>query len=497
MRLAQRLWILLTLTVFVSLVAYGFLGAREHRRQLIAEAEQEVGEAASLLVTVFSEVPERADRDELHRLGEKLSGESRVLGVGFFDDKGQWAGGSHSARESAAELRTYVHRALATNSPFQGRVSLSGRPCVLGVEVLSPTHSRGAHGVLVVIRDLDYIDTALARLITQLALLGLSLTALMALAAWIAARTLTDPIEKFLVAVARVSDGDLSTALEEERGADEILRLARSFNALTRSLRATQARLADEQSSRSVIESELHRAQSLAVAGQVAATLGHEIGSPLNVILGRARLAAEREDLAEDHRATLDSIAAQAERITRIVAQFLNLARPPKRDPNPCTDASVVAREVVSFLGYECRRRKITAITEVNETAPAAAEHDRLFQVIFNVCLNAIQAQPDGGVLRVRTWRETGDEVASTKAIIEICDNGPGVAAEHRARLFDLFFSTRVSQGGTGLGLPVVVSTVKEYGGRVIADRCAEGDSLHGARFVIELPGVSETADGG
>lgn len=488
MRLATRLWVLLTIPVFLSLLAYGFLGAREHRRQLVAEAEQEVGETASLLATTFALLPSDIEDAELHGLGERLTRDSRVLGVGFYDSRGQWVGGSRVARDRTRELDPYARAALSRRRAFQGHATLSGRECVLGVEPLAPADpAAGAPaGALVVIRDLSYIDAALERWATEIALIGLSLTLLMALAAWFAARTLTDPIERFLSGVDRVARGDLDAAVPADRGAEEVRHLGRSFNALTLSLRATRARLAEEEVARAAIETDLHQAQTLAVAGQVAATLGHEIGSPLNVILGRARIAAEREDLPDEDRAVFTSIAAQAERITKILSQFLTLARPPRHDADARTDVAKVAREVVSFLGHECRRRKVVAAVDADEPVVVAVEHDQLFQVVFNLCMNAVQAQPDGGRLRVRVWREVAPPDASPRAMVEVADDGPGIAAELRGRVFDPFFSTKLSQGGTGLGLAVVAGTVKELGGRVTVDQ--GGDELRGARFVVELP---------
>ncbi|MEZ4407611.1 MAG: HAMP domain-containing sensor histidine kinase [Polyangiales bacterium] len=487
MRLAQRLWILLTIPVFLSLLAYGFLGAREHRRQLVAEAEQEVGETATLLATTFALLPRDIEDTELHRLGDRLTRDSRVLGVGFYDARGLWVGGSRVARERSGALDPYARAALSQRRAFQGHVTLSGRECVLGVEALAPAgpSESAPAGALVVIRDLGYIDVALGRWGTEIALIGVALTLLMAIAAWVAARSITDPIERFLAGVDRVASGDLDAAVPDDRGAEEVRRLGRSFNALTRSLRGAQARLAEEEAARAAMETELHQAQTLAVAGQVAATLGHEIGSPLNVILGRARMAAEREGMSDDERATFTSIAAQAERITKILSQFLTLARPPRRDASARTDAAKVAREVVSFLGHECRRRKVSATVEADDPVVVSVEHDRLFQVVFNLCMNAVQAQPDGGRLRVRVWRDVAQGDAA-RGMVEVADDGPGIAPELRGRVFDPFFSTKLSQGGTGLGLAVVAGTVKELGGRVTVEQ--GDDAVKGARFIVALP---------
>ena len=479
----------MSVPVALCLALYGVFEARAHRAELVAGAEHEVRETASLLGTAMSALPGDIEATELHTLAERLTRDSRVLGVGIYDQEGRWLGGSRVASVAHEALAATVHEVIRRRVDHQETRTVAGRACIARVELVAPTRGSPA-GVLVVLRDLGYIDHAVRAWVEQLALVAAVLAVVMGLVARRVANALSAPVERFLEGVARVASGDLDAAVPEE-GDGEVARLGHGFNDLTRSLREARAKLVDEEAARAALEAELGRAQMLAVAGQVAATLGHEIGSPLNVILGRARVAAERDDLAPEVRDTFTSIASQCERITRVVSQFLSLTRKAPSATDATADASYTAREVVHFLGHECRRRKVRAEVLAPTSVRVRGGHDRLFQVLFNLCMNALQAQPDGGRLRVRVTREVERRAGledREMACIEVADAGAGVADEIRGKVFDPFFSTKHQSGGTGLGLAVVAGIVGDLGGRVTVDNGTGDDALPGAVFRVWLP---------
>lgn len=490
MRLVDRYWLMLTAPVVVCLGVYGVLGARFHRQELLAEVETEVRETATLLGQAMTALPPDVEVSELHALAERLTHDTGVLGVGIYDPDGHWLGGSQVASAQRLTLRPMVRGAFRARSDQQATRILGGREVLVRVELVRSSQATPV-GAMVVIRDLEYLRVALRTWGFQLALVAGVLTAVMALLAARIARSMTEPVERFVDGVTRVAGGDLETVVAAGEG-DELRRLGEAFNALTRSLKSAQERLSDEEAARAKVEVALHRTQMLAVAGQVAATLGHEIGSPLNVILGRARVAAEREDIPDDLRASLQSIATQSERIARVMSQFLSLARPNPGGATARCDLGAVAREVVGFLGQECRRAKVRASVEVapGERLVVEAPHDQAFQVLFNLCLNGVQAQPQGGALRLSVARGEDGDRAVVKATVR--DAGPGVDASIRGKVFDPFFSTRLGAGGTGLGLAVVAGIVKELGGRVTVDHGGDDEELPGAIFTVWLPAAQD-----
>jgi signal transduction histidine kinase len=489
MRLVDRYWLLLTAPVVVCLGVYGVLGARFHRQEMLSEAETEVRETATLLGEAVTALPVDVEAAELHALAERLTRDTRVLGIGIYGPDGRWVGGSRVAGAHRGDLEPIVRDAFRGGENRRALRSLGAREALVRVELVRPSQATLV-GAVVVLRDLAYLRDAMRAWVVQLAAVAGVLAAVMALLAARLARAMTEPVEQLIVGVSRVAEGDLET--EVSAGEDELRRLGDAFNALTRSLRGARERLSDEEAARAALEVELHRAQMLAVAGQVAATLGHEIGSPLNVILGRARVAAEREDVPDDLRASLQSIAAQCERISRVMSQFLSLARPSPSGDTDRSDLGAVAREAVGFLGHECRRAKVRAEVRVqgDRSLAVRAPHDRMFQVLFNLCLNGVQAQPGGGRLEVSVERVEEGGRASVRAVVR--DAGPGVAEGIRGKVFDPFFSTRLGAGGTGLGLAVVAGLVRDLGGRVMVDQGDPGSALPGAAFTVWLPAADD-----
>ncbi len=485
MRLVDRYWLMLTAPVVVCLGVYGVLGARFHRQEMLVEVEAEVRETATLLGEAVTALPADVEVSELRALAERLTHDTGVLGVGIYDPDGRWLGGSQVANQQRLALRPMVREAFRDRRDRQQTRVLGGQEILVRVELVRSSQATPI-GAMVVMRDLGYLREALRAWGLQLATVAGVLTAVMALLAARIARSMTEPVERFVDGVTRVAGGDLETVVTSE--GDELRRLGEAFNALTRSLKSAQERLSGEEAARAKVEVELHRAQMLAVAGQVAATLGHEIGSPLNVILGRARVAAEREDIPDDLRLSLQSIATQSERIARVMSQFLSLTRPTPTGAVARSDLGAVAKEVVGFLGQECRRAKVRATVDVpdGERLWVGAPRDQVFQVLFNLCLNGVQAQPAGGRLHVSVARAD----AGVTAVVR--DAGPGVAEAVRGKVFDPFFSTRLGEGGTGLGLAVVAGIVKELGGRVVVDQGDASSDLPGALFTVWLPAADE-----
>jgi len=489
MRLFGRFWVLLTVPVVLCLGVYGAVGARVYRTELVAQADQEVRDTATLLAITLSTLPPDYEEEELHRLAERLTRESRILGVGLYNREGVWLGGSNAAHTARQSLHPQVLEALRRRRDSQHMLTVGNHRCVARVEVLT-TPGESPVGTLTVLRDLVHVDHAVRTWIVQLALVAVAIVGVIALFASLVARRLADTVTDFSASIAEVTGGNLDATVPVG-GPEEWRTLGATLQALIASLREAQARILAEEAARSTLENELNRAQMLAVAGQVAATLGHEIGSPLNVILGRARLASEREDLADDVRGTFTSIATQCARIAKVVSQLLTLARPPSSSAESITDAGITAHEVLAFLGHECRKRKVKAWVEApDEPVRARIGHDRLFQVLFNLAMNALQAQPDGGALVVTVARGTEPHPTDPQravVCITVRDAGPGVPESQRGKVFDPFFSTRFADGGTGLGLAVVAGIVRDLDGRVTVDTSTDPETP-GAAFTVTLP---------
>jgi signal transduction histidine kinase len=480
MGLAGRLaWVLLV-PIALALVLYGYLAHRARESVLMAEASAELRDHATL---VEAAVYGAADLQLLNVRLERVARADRVIGIAVFDAAGASVMVTDELEAAADELSQLARRAAALDTELEEARTLPTGPTLLRTVELSPRS--GTPMVAVVVRDLRYVAQLITELDRALFLTGVVLLILTALAVVVVCRvTVGRPALALVEGVERVASGDLAASVPEE-GAEELARLAGAFNVMSGSLQQARLTLEREEAARMAAERKLQHARALAAVGQVAASIAHEIGSPLNVILGRARRAAGQPDCPERVKRELGTIAEQSERISRVVSGLLAAARPP-RGRGPSADAARVLADVLAFVEPECRQRRITVSTAITDgrAAMVALDADQLFQVLFNLCLNAIEAQPNGGSLAIRLRHDVRSDSLIPSLAIDVEDAGPGVPAELADRIFDPFFTTKADRGGSGLGLDIANGIAREAGGRV--ELCA--GTGHGACFRVTLP---------
>ncbi len=265
--------------------------------------------------------------------------------------------------------------------------------------------------------------------------------------------------------------------------ANEIGAVASEFNALVQALREANEHLALETDARLHLQQGLRRVDKLATLGQVSAGLAHEIGSPLQILGGRARSLLSAAHDPDRVRKNAQILVAQADRITRVVEQLLAFAR---RRPAALTEVEIIKATgaVVDLLGLEARRRQVhLELTTEPELPPVLADADQVQQVVLNLVSNALAATPVDGRVSVHLSRSSLSE-GRAAVQISVSDTGGGMSEETQSKLFQPFFTTRPSEGGTGLGLAVVRSIVTEHGGAIEV----ESQPGQGSRFVIDLP---------
>jgi signal transduction histidine kinase len=235
-------------------------------------------------------------------------------------------------------------------------------------------------------------------------------------------------------------------------------------------------------------------AEKLAAVGTMTAGLSHEIRNPLNAaVLQLSVLERRLQRLpAETHGPLLEPLTLVKDEIRRldhILEDFLQFARPREFVPRPVSMGPVVAR-VLDLLEGEAERRRLTVLRELDPERtlpPVAGDEERLRQVLVNLTLNALEATPEGGTIRVACFGEPADperqgDVGRVGIAIE--DSGPGIEAGLRDRIFEPFFTTKAR--GSGLGLSIVHAIVAQHGGTISIEEGEAG----GARFMLRLPQV-------
>lgn len=307
----------------------------------------------------------------------------------------------------------------------------------------------------------------------------------------LASRFVSRPITKLLRGIDDVAKGDLSHVILSERD-DEIGAIATRFNEMTFSLRESRAETERQNEAKLALEQRVGQSEKLATIGQLAAEIAHEVGTPLNVIAGRARSIQKKKEDPEAVEKNAGIVAEQTARITRIIQRLLDFTRR-KVGANERGDVSVnqLIDMTVELLSGQLAHAHVKTVLEHGEPPPrVTGDLDRLQQVLINLLLNAVQAMPDGGALTIgsravkRTRPGLEDNAEQAFVAISVSDTGVGIPAEIKDKIFDPFYTTKEGRGGTGLGLAVCSGIVKEHDGWIDVEDHAGGGTV----FHVYLP---------
>jgi len=244
--------------------------------------------------------------------------------------------------------------------------------------------------------------------------------------------------------------------------------------------------LIDDVTARVQLEEQVQISDKMASIGLLAAGVAHEVNTPLTGISSFTQMLLEGANPDDPKTKLLEKIERQTFRAAKIVNGLLNLSRPaaPGAERVP-VDLNVVINDVLSLLEHQYRVSRIQVRRELVSPGPVvlAIEH-KLQQVFLNLFLNARDAMPKGGWLTIAT------RVADGRVVAEIRDTGSGIPAEHLARIYDPFFTTKAMGQGTGLGLSITYGIVREHDGTISCDS-QEGS---GTRFQLSFPAAATAA---
>nr|WP_246325478.1 HAMP domain-containing sensor histidine kinase [Dissulfurirhabdus thermomarina] len=269
-------------------------------------------------------------------------------------------------------------------------------------------------------------------------------------------------LRRLLHAARRIREGDLDHRVPPLR--DEFGELAGAFNDMAAAL--------EEQIQKA------RRAQQLAVCGEMATRLAHEIKNPLAGIRASMEVLAEDPDIPPADRPILERVLAEVERVHRLTRNLLDFARPPAPSPAPFQLPEIV-EQALTFACREPGGGEVRVERRYDEDLPeVTADPAQVQQVFLNLFLNAVEAMPAGGTLQVRLRAVDG----GARVAAEVSDTGGGVPPGELHRIFEPFFTTK--HKGTGLGLTITHNLVTANGGDIQARANPGG----GMTFAVILP---------
>jgi signal transduction histidine kinase len=227
------------------------------------------------------------------------------------------------------------------------------------------------------------------------------------------------------------------------------------------------------------LERELAERERLAMLGQMAATVSHNLRNPLGAMKTVLQVQLENPDLPADLRHDCTLVLSEIERMNAKLAQLLHFAKPSANGRR--VNVADAARQVATLFRADAERRRVRL--ELEAHASVHASEEALNEILSNLVVNAIEAQPEGGSVRVR--------LASGGNHLDIFveDDGPGISPDTRAKIFQPFFTTKAT--GTGLGLAIVARRVSEMGGTIACESPVQGG--RGTRVHVSLPTAEAT----
>jgi signal transduction histidine kinase len=294
------------------------------------------------------------------------------------------------------------------------------------------------------------------------------------------ALSVTRPIRRLIQGAEAIGQGRLASRIAPAGGL-EIRELASAFNRMAERLAESQEQRRQTEERRSLLERQLRHAEKLAAVGKLANVIAHEVGTPLNVISGRARILGRGLPDGDPRAADIAIIRDQAGRITRTMQQILHFSRPMPARQEPVALPAVV-QTVTTLLDYESAARQVHVALEMPPALPTVrADADQLTQILLNLLMNALAATGPGGRVTVRAAPAQREARAGVE--LTVTDTGVGIRPEDLPHIFDPFFSTKRS-GGAGLGLSICHDLVKAHQGTITV----ESELGAGSRFTVWLP---------
>lgn len=280
----------------------------------------------------------------------------------------------------------------------------------------------------------------------------------------------------------------LNAMLERMAGFNETLRA--EVERATTGLRAANRELLAAAQRLFAARRELARSQRLAVAGQMAATVAHQIGTPLNVLSGHVQILRAELPSGSPAAERLRTVQEQIGRVTATVQGLLDQARRPALDLRPLAPGAFLER-LAELVRPAVGGRGIELQLQVEAGLPTLpADSAQLEQALLNLVTNALDAMPEGGQLALAARREGQDLAFSVE------DSGGGIAPEDLPRVFEPLFTTKPPGRGTGLGLPIVHEVAAAHGGSVRLDSRPGGGTVAVVRLPVPAGGPPGGAAG-
>ena len=516
--LSGRLLVLLVSSMALVFGLLGYLNIELHRRHLERTALASAGRMSSIIKRNTSYYMLRNQRDGLYHIITDMANEPGMERIRIINDRGDIAFSSdpsemgkivdqnlqvyerlpagvpsYAYANGKQSFRTYSlasgERALGVITPIENSASCSAAEC----------HAHPAEiktlGVLDTNVSLTSTERSVAEsrrqvlLYTVLAIVGVAL-----LSVAFVQHMVGEPLKALKEGTERLGSGELGYQIHLN-STGELQDLAKSFNAMSCQLagarreinawaRTLEERVDQKSRELSGAQEEMLRVERMASIGKLAAVVAHEINNPLAGILTYAKLLKKR--LSREAQPDTENISmfelieSESRRCGEIVKNLMTFARPTSMNREPADLNSIIDR-TARLVQHQLELKNIELHPKLDKSLPLVrCDSGQIEQVVLALVMNAIEAMPNGGNLRLASRTAPDNEHVQ----VEVCDDGVGMPPEVVAHMFEPFFTTKEHGRGLGLGLAISRNIVDRHGGLIEV----ASESGHGTAFTITLP---------
>lgn len=495
MGLGTKLTLYLSLIIVLMLSGYGYLDILSRRDILIRKMKAEVRSTGRTLEIALEKISQLEEMKGVQNLIDALTEHGRTIGVIVYYQGENRTFRSRSLKNGMEGYFALVQRSIHENQ-IQEDFGIYKKIPVFSYTFPFHDSSGGTVGAVSILQSTSFMEDEIAKVKWNIGIMiFLLIVGTVALVLWGTRKWVSQPIAKLVRATKNLSQGNLNFRVDLPEG-DEISVLAQAFNQMAEDLKRSQERLIQEGESRLDLERSLRQSEKLATVGQLASGLAHEIGTPLNIIYGRAELIQRRLEDKDELKRNLAIILHQTERITRIVRQLLDMVRKKKLERR-VVHLSPILETTLDFLDHQIQKQKVQVVKDFqDDLLPVIGDPDQIQQVFLNLLLNATQSMPGGGKLRIsalsKMMSKKGLENIQRQYIeVGIEDTGSGMEKDVLENIFQPFFTAK--ETGTGLGLTVCQGIVQDHEGWIeVESKVGEGSV-----FKVYLPSCQETVKDG
>jgi two-component system, NtrC family, sensor kinase len=368
------------------------------------------------------------------------------------------------------------NQVVVNGKPYIGRAYVVNNWYITAYEPIENNNHQIIGILYVGILEQKYLDIKQQTVLVflSIALIGVLVSTVLS---YLLSRSISGPIKKLVLASKEVASGNLDTKVEITT-TDELGKLAYTFNKMALALRERDNKLKE------FTKSKIMESERLALIGQLAANVAHELNNPLQGIVTYSHLLLEELPHDDPTRDSLEKIVIQADRSRDIIRGLLDFSRQRKPDKTLC-DVNNVLKGCVSLLEKQALFHNIQITSNLDEKLPLTIiDPSQIERVFINIIVNAADAMDGNGKLNLATRFDPIDHCIE----VEFADTGHGIEKENLEKIFDPFFTTKDTGHGVGLGLAISFGIIKEHKGTI----SVESEIGKGTTFIVRLPVTTE-----